>query len=176
MSELKEIIGDYDTFFSDLLLRLRKIGIDVNGMPLSHLTYRATTTQEYVKLRDKLKTFCKEFAETQFNGRAVSILVLRNPLTLEDGFTVSVVELPAPRPAHIYPSGLEHVGIIVGNKLQDFNERYKDKLTGTKDHGIHCQPSFVAFDNGKTVKFYDRPLTKIVELQGWQFEQVTLSF
>jgi len=48
--------------------------------------------------------------ETQFNGRAVSILILKEPLLLEDGFTVSMIELPAPRAVHMYPSGLESIG------------------------------------------------------------------
>ena len=65
---------------------------------------------EYENLRDETKNFCSEFVETQFNGRAVSILILKEPLLLEDGFTVSMIELPAPRAVHMYPSGLESIG------------------------------------------------------------------
>ncbi|MBI4170521.1 MAG: VOC family protein [Candidatus Aenigmarchaeota archaeon] len=173
LTGVKKVIGDYEIFFSDLLHRLKGAGIDVKGMPMSHLLYRTTTVPEYEKIRDQLKTFCKEFAETQFNGRAVSILVLKNTLVLEDGFTVSVIELPAPRPAHMYPSGLESIGIIVGDELPEFNKKYENKLTGIKDHGIHCKPSFITFDNGKTAKFYEISLQKIVELQGWQFEKLS---
>lgn len=38
---------------------------------------------------------------------SISILILQQPLILEDGFQVSMIELPAPRPAHMYPTGLE---------------------------------------------------------------------
>jgi hypothetical protein len=44
---IEQIIGDYQTFFSDLLHRQRKVGININGMPLSHLLYRVTTIPEY---------------------------------------------------------------------------------------------------------------------------------
>lgn len=40
-------------------------------------------------------------------------------------------------------------------------------LSGIKDHGVHCQPSFITFENNKTVKFYDISLEEIVIRQGW---------
>ncbi len=168
--KIERIIGDYQGFFSDLLYRQKKVGINITGMPMSHFLYRTTTTPEYEALRDQLKFFCSEFVETQFNGRAVSVLVLNEPLVLEDDFLVSVIELPAPRPVHMYPSGLESTGVVIGKKLPEFINRYKEILTGVKDHGQHCQPAFITFDNDKTAKFYDIPLTEIVVLQGWKFE------
>ena len=151
------------------------MGIDIAGMPLSQLLYRAETLSEYGRLRDQLKKFCSEFVETEFNGRAVSILVLKKPLILKDGFRVSVIELPSPRPAHMYPSGLESVGIHAGKTLLEFYKQHHNKLTGIKDHGRYCKPPFITFDNGKTAKFYDYSLAEIVLLQGWRFEQLSLS-
>lgn len=172
MTRIKNLIGDYQTFFSDLLHRMKKVSIDLNGMPLSHLLYRTTTLPEYEKLRDELKLHCSEFVETKFNGRAVSILILKEPLLLEDGFTVSMIELPAPRPAHMYPSGLESIGVIVGKSLPDFIQQHNRVLTGVKEHGIHCQPAFITFENDKTSKFYDISLREIVILQGWKIEHL----
>jgi hypothetical protein len=43
MYHIQNLIGDYQHFFSDLLHRMKKSGIDINGMPLSHLLYRTTT-------------------------------------------------------------------------------------------------------------------------------------
>jgi predicted metalloenzyme YecM len=170
---IEKIIGNYQEFFSDLLHRMKQSGINIHGMPLSHLLYRTVTIPEYEKLRDGLKNYCSEFVETQFNGRAVSILILREPLLLEDGFTVSMIELPAPRSAHMYPSGLESIGVIVGNPLPEFIEQHSPVLTGIKDHGQHCQPAFITFDNDKTSKFYNISLREIVMLQGWEIEKVT---
>lgn len=167
MDKIEQIIGNYKAFFSDLLYRMKKLGIDISGMPMSHLLYRTTTLPEYENLRNELKKYCSEFVETQFNGRAVSILILAKPLQLEGGFTVSMIELPAPRAVHTYPSGLESIGVVVGKSLPNFIEKYRDVLTGVKDHGVHCQPAFVTFENDKTAKFYDISLREIVILQGW---------
>ena len=164
---IQNLIGDYQTFFSDLLHRMKKVSIHIQPMPLSHLLYRTSTMPEYTELRDELKKYCSEFVETQFNGRAVSILILAKPLLLEDGFTVTMIELPAPRSAHMYPSGLESIGVTIGNNLPEFIRQHNHVLTGVKDHGQHCQPAFITFDNDKTAKFYDISLREIVILQGW---------
>jgi predicted metalloenzyme YecM len=147
---------------------MKKVGIQIAGMPMSHLLYRTVTMAEYIKLRDELKRHCSEFVETQFNGRAASIIILREPLLLEDGFTVAMIELTAPRTVHMYPSGLESIGVTVGDNLPEFIKCYDHVLTGVEDHGEHCQPAFITFDNDKTAKFYDISLREIVLLQGWE--------
>lgn len=169
---IENLIGDYQTFFSDLLYRMKKTRINITGMPLSHFTYRVESTQEYDYLRDQIMLFCDEFVEPQFNGRAVSILILRNPLRLEDSFTVDLIELPAPRPAHRYPSGLESMGIVIGKSLPEFIKKHNDSIKGIKDHGIHCQPAFITYDNEKTAKFYDISLREIILLQGWKISKL----
>ena len=169
---IENIIGDYRAFFYDLLRRSKKTGISMSGMAMSHLLYRVVTLPEYEQMRDQIKIHCRGFVETQFNGRAVSILILKEPLLLHDGFEVSMIELPAPRSVHMYPSGLESIGTVVGKKLPEFIKKYNDVLTGIKDHGQHCQPAFVTFDNEKTIKFYEISLEEIVMLQGWQIEKL----
>ena len=168
MTKIQDLIGDYHSFFSDLLFRMQQVGIHITGMPMSHLLYRTTTTAEYNHLRDALKKHCGEFVETQFNDRAVSILILREPLLLEDNFAVSMIELPAPRAVHMYPSGLESIGVTIGKKLPEFIQQHHHVLTGIKEHGQYCQPAFITFDNDKTAKFYDISLREIVILQGWE--------
>lgn len=172
MQAIETLIGNYQNFFSDLLTRLKKAGIDITGLPLSHLLYRTTTILEYEKLRDELKKSCCEFVETQFNGRAISILILKNPLLLTNGFTASMIELPAPRITQVYPSGLESIGIIIGQKLPEFIQQHRDVLTSVHNHGQDRQPAFITFDNKKSAKFYNNSLKEIITLQGWQIERI----
>src|ERR1700722_4427614 len=173
-NDVERIIGDYNAFFSDLHKRLTEIGVNIHELPLIQLLYRTSTMPEYEKIRDNLKFFCKEFVETDFNKRLVSILILKKPLQLEKGFSVDKIELAAPRASHMYPSGLESVGFFVENQLSAFKKKYHRVLTGVKDHGVYCKPAFVTFDNGKTVKFYDITLKDIILREGWFFEKVDL--
>ena len=168
MATIQNLIGDYQVFFSDLLYRMKEVGIHITGIPMSHLLYRTVTVPEYIKLRDELKKHCSEFVETQFNGRAVSIIILSEPLLLEDGFTVNIIELPAPRSTNNHPSGLESIGLTVGDNLPEFIKKYTHVLTGLKESGEHSQTAFITFKNNKTAKFYDICLREIVLLQGWE--------
>jgi len=83
-----------------------------------------------------------------------------------------LIELPAPREAHTYPTGLEHLGINVGEKLPEFKEKYKDVITGVKDRRPYCYPAFITFENGTSAKFYERSLREVILLQGWKFEKL----
>ncbi len=168
----ERILGDYNSFFSDLLNRTRAAGIPLKAMPIVQLLYRTQTIPEYESIRDQLKALSGEFVETQFNGRAVSVFILKKSLSMAEGFSASVIELPAPRSAHTYPSGLESVGFLLGNGLSEFKKEYKDVLTGEKDHGPICKPAFITFGNGKTAKFYDHTLQEIVLFEGWEFTKL----
>ena len=72
----------------------------------------------------------------------------------------------------MYPSGLESIGVVVGDGLPPFIMLNDEVLSGVKDHGEHCQPAFITFDNDKTAKFYEISLREIVIRQGWKIEKL----
>ncbi|HZW59856.1 MAG TPA: hypothetical protein VFE85_06140 [Woeseiaceae bacterium] len=43
---MQELIGDYRSFFADLVQRLAGIGIDIGACPLSHLALRTVVEME----------------------------------------------------------------------------------------------------------------------------------
>jgi predicted metalloenzyme YecM len=179
----QSILGDYQAFFVALLGNLQEAGICVKNLPLSHLCIRAATNAEYETKREQLKRLSRAFVENEFNGRPLSMFLLRTPLVMSDaaesqtssashppGSTVELIELPAPKASHTYPSGLEHAGFVVGPDLTRFNTKHEGVLSGVKDRGAACQPSFLTFSDGRTAKFYDQPLLEIVQAQGWRFD------
>lgn len=168
---IQQVIGDYESFFADVLLQLKKLHIDIQGMPVSHICYRVATISEYETIRDQLKPLCSQYNEHNFNGRPISLFILKIPLTLSKDFTTSMIELPSPRQTHMYPTGFEHVGIVIGKGLTEFKKKYKDIFTGEKDRKYYTLP-FVTFPNGSSVKFYEHSLKEIVELEGGKFLQI----
>jgi hypothetical protein len=72
----------------------------------------------------------------------------------------------------MYPSGLEHLGINIGDDLPIFKERYKDVITDIKDRRPYCWPACITFPNGHTAKFYERSLYDVVLMQGWTFKRL----
>lgn len=167
--QFEDLIGDYRRFFGDLLERSTRAGIDLEGCPVSHVAYRTETVEDYVRLRDRLRTLCISDVENVWNGRTIDKLLLEEPLDLAAGFRTSLIELIPPAHRGDYPMGLEHAGIVVGDAYDEFRDRHRDVLTGQQDQGPYCQPLYLTFDNNRTLKFYRWSLKDVVEMEGRTF-------
>ena len=66
--------------------------------------------------------------------------------------------------------GLEHVGIVVGDKFSDFGKLYADIFSGQQDQGEFCKPYFITFPDHTNVKFYRYSLQKVCMLEGKRFD------
>lgn len=167
--QVEELIGDYRRFFGDLLERSTRSGIDLEGRSVSHVAYRTETVEDYVRLRDRLRTLCISDVENVWNGRTIDKLLLEEPLDLAAGFRTFLIELIPPVHREDYPMGLEHAGIVVGDAYDEFRDRHRDVLTGRQDQGPYCQPLYLTFDNNRTLKFYRWSLKDVVEMEGRTF-------
>lgn len=166
---MQDIIGDYGAFFSDVAGRLRKRGIDIAGYPLSHLAWRTATFPEYEETRDRIRRFCIGEVENHWNGRLINKLLLREPLQVAAGTEVSLIELIPPPHQRDYPMGLEHLGVVIGDRHEEFIEQHASLLTGRQDQGPFCQPAYITFGNNRSVKFYRWSLETVVEKEGRVF-------
>jgi predicted metalloenzyme YecM len=166
---LEHIIGDYRTFFTDLLQRLEGVGIGVTGCPLSHLAYRTETFPGYERVRKQIRRFCVADVENVWNGRPIAKLLLDEPLVVGDNDHVSLIELIPPPHQRDYPMGLEHCGIVIGQSFEQFSRKHEAVLTGKQDQGPYCQPVYITFENNRSVKFYRSSLKDVVEKEGREF-------
>jgi predicted metalloenzyme YecM len=148
-----EILGDYHQFYKMQAERLRKLGIDIADFEVSHLAFRTKTLAEYLIVRGKLETICTANVENLWNGRPISKLLLRKPLHLSHHVSTSLIELIPPVHQSIYTMGLEHVGIVVGDRFEDFGKFYAHVISGQQDQGEFCQPYFITFPDHTNVKF-----------------------
>lgn len=163
---MQSVIGDYRAFFNLLNSRLANLGIDIAGLELSHLAYRTATGSEYLRKRDEIERFCKSNVENVWNGRPISIMQLNEALDLGDGFAVGVIELIPPLHRRVYKMGLEHLGVVVGDTVDEFSVQHRAALTGQQFQSKECEPYYVTFfDDFTMVKFYDNSLLRICEQQ-----------
>ena len=114
---MKNIIGDYQAFFSLQTGRLKNIGIDISGYEISHLAYRTESYDEYLQIREQIEQHCIANVENVWNGRPISKLLLQEPLSLGNGFTVQLIELIPPEHRRVYKMGMEHFGVVIGNSV-----------------------------------------------------------
>ena len=167
---IAEIIGDYPAFAAMQRDRLVARGIDIAPYPLSHLAVRVPDWDLYVHQRTLLERHARANREKVWNGRPISLIVLAEPLEVLDGTAVSNIELIPPVHQRVYRMGLEHLGVVVGEDLDDFSRAHRAVLTGQQFQSDSVDPVYVLFEDFTHVKFYRRSLQDGVILEGTRFD------
>lgn len=163
-------IGDVGGFYADLAGRVARLGIDVASYPLSHVAYRCRSWPDYVARRDALEPVCRANVESIWHGRPISLLLLRSMLPLGGRPRVLLIELIAPPHDPRYVTGLEHLGFVVGPGMDAFHRRHRAVISGRQDQGPFNQPFYITLDDGRLIKFHERSLQEVAELEGHRFD------
>ena len=80
-----------------------------------------------------------------------------------DGTPVSHIELIPPVHQRVYRMGLEHLGVVVGEELDEFSREHRAALTGQQFQSAAVDPVYVLFEDFTHVKFYRRSFFDVVE-------------
>ncbi len=170
---VEDIIGDYRAFVAQQRDRLTTRGIDITPYGFSHLAYRVPEWDMYVRVRGQLERHAVTNSENVWNGRPISLIVLAEPLEVDDGKTVPLIELIPPVHQRVYKMGLEHLGIVVGDTFDAFVEAHKPVLTGQQFQGPNSTPDpvYIRFEDFTHVKFYRLSLQASVELDAGPFAE-----
>ncbi len=166
---MNEIIGDYREFFDVLEHGLEDMSVDVSGYNISHLGYKASSIQEYKEVNAALSGYAKATVENVHNGRPIAKILLKEPLILGEDKTVDLLEIMPPKSTPNRVDGLEHIGFVVGKRLDDFKARNEGVIDEIQNQGPFCQPACIILKNGYRAKFYEHSLQKVVELEGKEF-------
>jgi predicted metalloenzyme YecM len=170
---IAEIIGDYRAFAAMQRDRLAARGIDIAPYALSHLAVRVADWDLYVHQRTLLERHATANSEHVWNGRPISLIVLAEPLEVLDGTPVPLIELIPPVHQRVYRMGLEHLGVVVGDDVDEFSRVHRAALTGQQFQSADVEPYYVLFEDFTHVKFYRHPLYDGVQFQGWRFDGFT---
>ncbi len=169
---VEDIIGDYGSFAALQRDRLLARGIDISPYPLGHLAYRVPEWDQYVHVRGLLERHARANMENVWNGRPMSLILLAEPLKVLDGKKIPLIELIPPVHQRVYKMGMEHFGVVVGDELDVFSRRHREALTGQQFQNEWNEPVYVLFEDFTHVKFHQRPLREVVELQGGVFDGI----
>ncbi len=138
--------------------------------PLSHLAVRVADWDLYVHQRTLLERHASANREKVWNGRPISLIVLAEPLEVLDGTPVSRIELIPPVHQRVYRMGLEHLGVVVGEEIDEFSRVHRAALTGQQFQSPDVEPVYVLFEDFTHVKFYRRSFFDVVEDEEGRFE------
>lgn len=166
---MRQILGDYRGFFALQKSRLSRLNIDISAYSVSHLAFRTGTRDEYMSLRDRIERHCVANVESVWNGRPISKLLLESPLDLGEEHEVCLIELIPPIHQGLYKMGLEHVGMVVGERIDEFARSHRSHLTGQQSQASVREPYFVSFDDHTHVKFYKKSLADMCIEEGQSF-------
>src|SRR3970040_200975 len=147
-----DIIGDYRAFAAQQHERLLARGIDIRPYTLSHLAYRVPEWDQYVHQRTLLERHARANSENLWNGRPISLIVLTEPLDVLGGTPVSLIELIPPVHQRVYRMGLEHLGVVVGEEIDEFSRVHRAALTGQQFQSPSVEPVYVLFEDFTHVK------------------------
>ena len=167
---IADIIGDYRAFAAQQRDRLQVRGIDIEPYEIGHLAFRVPEWDQYIHVRTLLERHATANLEGFWNGRPMSMIIPAMPLEVLDGKEIPLIELIPPVHQRVYKMGMEHIGFVVGPEAEAFSRRHRRALTGQQFQNEWNEPYYVLFEDFTHVKFHQRPLREVVELQGGRFE------
>ncbi|MEM8816143.1 MAG: VOC family protein [Pseudomonadota bacterium] len=173
MDDVSELLGGASAFYRKICTRLSERGIAGAEFPISHLAFRCGTFREYLKMRNALEEHAAANVENVWNGRPISKLVLGSALELGPKASVDLIELIPPFHQRVYPMGLEHIGFVVGERVDDFGKRFRSVLSGQQFQSAVCEPYYVRFEDFSHAKFYRHSLQKVCQLENRRFHGFT---
>jgi len=176
MNDVSTSLGDPVAFYRCTCDRLAQLGIDTTGFAISHLAYRTRTYRDYLEVRDALEKHASANVENVWNGRPISKILLASPLMLGGmpggGVSVDLIELIPPPHQSVYKMGLEHVGFVVGETVDDFAKTHRSVLTAQQFQSAACEPYVVRFADFSHAKFYRQSLMQVCIEENRRFDGI----
>lgn len=166
MQILRDIIGDYDTFLDCVLKELTEAGFDLHDfVQVDHICYRVASQEAYRAKRQQLHDVGTLIGDSMINGRPISTFRLTHPL-YRQGWRIDTIELPAPKNNGApYTEGLEHIGAVLYDDLQDFLKKYPGKPFSLHNANAAINPEITYALPTYRVKFHRLNLPTVVYLE-----------
>ena len=108
----------------------------------------------YVHQRTLLERYARANLENVWNGRPISKIVPRRAAPRPRWKPVSNIELIPPVHQRVYKMGLEHLGVVVGDDIDNWSRVHRAALTGQQFQSATVEPYYVLFEDFTHVKFY----------------------
>lgn len=99
--------------------------IDVTGLVLDHIAYKASSDKEYDKLKPEFMEMGELVREVLVGGRRVGVFKLKKPLVYKK-YRIPAVELIGPMEGEKVVSGLEHAEFVLKESFESFMKKYPD--------------------------------------------------
>ena len=152
---------DYLGFLNSFIEKIEEIGIDVSGLEMDHVAYRASSKEEYETLKTE---FLKEgylIDEADVEGRRVVIYKLHQPIKFRN-YLIPALELIEPKAGQNVKSGLEHAEFVLKVPFSEFMDKYPDLPWDTTTMDRKDFPHLkLKLDENMVVKFHPKSILEM---------------
>lgn len=166
MSDLQNIIGNYQAFLEEILQEVTDEGFDLTDfVQMDHMCYRVPSLERYKAKKKELANVGKLLGENQVNGRPIATFRLYEAAKV-NGWRVDALELPAPKADAPTREGLEHVEFVLYDDIASFLTKYSDKQfnMNAADRGVNPEIGY-RLPSGRGVKFHLLNLPTVIYLE-----------
>lgn len=164
-----------EQFLQLLTSELVDIGIPAHGLPSDHLCFRVSSLEEYLFYKEAVSTHGRLLTEAIVNGRAISTIKLSTPFQTPY-HSVSLLELPAPKPGTSYPTGFEHAEFVLSECFATFKAKHSH-LFFTEGGNRTLNPELcLKLSNDKQAKFHHASLDRVIELEETHIKDIIFDF
>lgn len=160
------MLADPTFFLEQLFTALEKDGLELSNMELDHICYRVASDERYVQMNAHLVRHGSLISESMVGGRKISSYRLNVAFHFR-GYSIGVVELPAPKEGSPYAEGYEHAEFVVPDRrstedLLAFTRRYPHLPWDLADLHKTANPNVRLRYAGISVKFHGRSLADVI--------------
>lgn len=109
-----DLLPTLPTFSERLETAFKTLGIYKACLPLTidHICIRLIQAEDVTSVKESLTEYGQIISSTEVNGREISIIELKEPLSI-GAWQTRGLELPYPKQNHRYEDGFEHVEFVL---------------------------------------------------------------
>jgi predicted metalloenzyme YecM len=158
------MIDQAHPFLDKLFSTLKKRGIDLRHWEIDHLCYRTTDNENYEATKEKFSQLGALLIESEVNGRDIATYKLTSPVIYK-GYTIPLVEVPAPKKGKITAEGFEHIEVVIDISFDELIKCYPEIDFDTKALSKELNPELVIKFGDCAIKFHHLPLEEVIKIE-----------
>lgn len=154
-----------EVFLRKLSGEMHRYGIVLDDhWAIDHICYRTATWDSYETLKKELLERSTLLVESMVNGRPICTFRLNQPILLL-GRKIFLLELPAPKAAHLYSDGFEHIEIVCDLSFGDIVSRFSNCQFSWSGANKTFNAELEVILKDYAIKFHHQSLGSVVTLE-----------
>ncbi len=152
-------------FLEQLFADLERHQIEIKkSWEIDHLCYRVESENRYQTIKAFFASSHKLLVESLVGGRLIATFKLSEPIVFRD-WSISVVEVPAPKKNKIVKEGFEHIEVVTDLSFSELAEKYKHLPLDKNGLAKNFNPELEIMLGERNIKFHHMSLEKVIEIE-----------